>query len=304
MDPGLQTAPWKGLDPGREPQFLGYEQTERMIAALLPEAARWRPGAVAGVARGGLVPATMAATALALPLGILAYDRTADRAVWLGAPPEAGRILLVDDGCSSGATLAGVRAALLAQGRDCLTLAVVHDPDCAAYVPDLSHPMHALWRFPWERGEATPPARAWRACASGPERPIGVEAPFVAIDLEVARRRAARGDPLAGLPLFEADHAVIVGASPGEEQASAAAWLARCGYARLAVHCRAAGTAAEVISHASDKARLASRLGCTHLIEAEPDQAIQIAAMAPHLVVTWWSTGEDRGYVLGSAPLP
>jgi len=33
---------WKGLDAGRMPVFLGYDQTERMIAALLDRAAAWR----------------------------------------------------------------------------------------------------------------------------------------------------------------------------------------------------------------------------------------------------------------------
>ena len=55
---------WKGLDTGRMPVFLGYDQTERMIAALLDRAARWQPDAVVGIARGGLVPATMASLAL------------------------------------------------------------------------------------------------------------------------------------------------------------------------------------------------------------------------------------------------
>jgi hypoxanthine phosphoribosyltransferase len=57
----MTTGAWKGLDTARMPIFLGYDQTERMIAALLDHAARWQPEAVVGIARGGLVPATMAA---------------------------------------------------------------------------------------------------------------------------------------------------------------------------------------------------------------------------------------------------
>ena len=66
---------WKGLDTGRMPVFLGYDQTERMIAALLDRAARWQPDTVVGIARGGLVPATMAAGILALPLGMIGFER-------------------------------------------------------------------------------------------------------------------------------------------------------------------------------------------------------------------------------------
>src|SRR4051794_24775192 len=158
----MTTGAWKGLDTARMPIFLGYDQTERMIAALLDQAAHWRPEAVVGIARGGLVPATMAAGILALPLAMIGFDRTAGSTAWIGPPPSARRILLVDDGCSTGQTMSEVRSALLREGRDCLSLAVVHDPDVTAYVPDLSHPMQKLWRFPWERGEATPAGRAWR----------------------------------------------------------------------------------------------------------------------------------------------
>ncbi len=81
--------PWKGLDPDRKPVFLGYDQTERMLAALLDRAAVWKPDLVVGIARGGVVPATMAATILALPLATIAYDRAAARGDWIGPPPKA-----------------------------------------------------------------------------------------------------------------------------------------------------------------------------------------------------------------------
>src|SRR5579859_3703094 len=103
---------WKGLDTGRMPVFLGYDQTERMIAALLDRATQWQPDVVVGIARGGLVPATMAAGILALPLAMVGFDRTNGATQWIGAPPDAGRALLVDDGCSSGRTMQAVRSAL------------------------------------------------------------------------------------------------------------------------------------------------------------------------------------------------
>ena len=81
-----------------------------------------------GIARGGLVPATMAAGMLALPLAMIGFERAAGFAAWIGPPPSARRILLVDDGCSTGRTMASVREALMREGRDCLTLAVVARP--------------------------------------------------------------------------------------------------------------------------------------------------------------------------------
>src|SRR6516165_7040548 len=111
--------PWKGLEAARLPVFLGYDQTERMIAALLDRAAQWQPDAVVGIARGGLVPATIAAGILALPLAMISFDRASGTTTWVGAPPAAGsRILLVDDGCSSGQTMRATRTMLLQEGRD------------------------------------------------------------------------------------------------------------------------------------------------------------------------------------------
>src|SRR3984957_19147 len=111
IDPTIGAKPleWKGLEPGRMPVFLGYDQTERMIAALLDRAQQWQPEAVVGIARGGLVPATMAACILALPLAMIGFERTAGSATWISPPPPARRVLLVDDGCSTGRTMASVR---------------------------------------------------------------------------------------------------------------------------------------------------------------------------------------------------
>src|SRR6516162_7749931 len=100
----MTTGGWKGLDTGCVPVFLSYDQTERMIAALLDRAVRWRPDAVVGIARGGLVPATMAASMLALPLAMAGFERASGRSGWIGGPTDAGRVLLVDDGCSTGRT--------------------------------------------------------------------------------------------------------------------------------------------------------------------------------------------------------
>ena len=44
---------WKGLDTSQMPVFIGYDQVERMVAALTETAAAWQPDAVVGIARGG-----------------------------------------------------------------------------------------------------------------------------------------------------------------------------------------------------------------------------------------------------------
>ena len=65
--------------------------------------------------------------------------------------------------------------------------------------------------------------------------------------------------------------------------------------------CRPAGRDTAPSAVADYKARAATRWGCTHFIESEAEQAVRIAAAAPHLVVTWWSAAERRGMVVGAA---
>jgi hypoxanthine phosphoribosyltransferase len=308
------------FDPERPPIFISYDQAERLIAALLDGVLRWRPDAVAGIARGGLVPATMASCMLALPLSVIGWDGRAAVTRWIGPPPpEARRILLVDDACSTGTTMAGVRAALIGLGYACATLTVLHDPDTTRYLPDFSHPMREFFRFPWERGEATPTARG-RRDRSLPSR-LSTERPFFGLDLDgiflpdipradydadLARtlgRRHAQ-PPFPVLPSFSPERAVVITGRPECDRPLTEAWLARWGFHAINLECRPADVGTDLPSVARYKAATATRWGCTNFIESEPEQAIRIAALAPHLVVSWWSAAETRAWIIGAAGAP
>jgi len=298
------------------PVFIGYDQAERMVAALLDHAAGWRPEAVAAITRGGLVPGTMASCMLALPLYILGWDRPSGVAQWIGARAEGRRVLLVDDCCATGATMLAARRMLLEQGHDVATLTITHDPETTRYVPDYSHPMRDLFRFPWERGEATPAARARRATGLPAER--AYEQPFFGLDLdgiflpdiprphydadlEDALRRRQALAPFERLPPFARDRAVIITGRPEMDRADTQAWLVRCGFGDLPLECRPTDVSTSLADVSRYKARAATRWGCTHFVESEPEQAIRIAAEAPHLVVSWWSAEEARAWLIGAA---
>ncbi len=287
-----------------------------MVAALLDRAVQWQPDTVAGIVRGGLVPATMASCLLALPLQMLGWERRSGATGWIGPPPEGRRILLVDDCCATGQTMQAVRAALLAEGFDCMTLTIVHDPETTGFVPDLSHPMRELFRFPWERGEATPAGRALRATGAPADR--ATERPFIGLDLDgvfladiplaeyqadlagtLARRHAL--PPFPRLPEFAAERAVVITGRPACDREPTAAWLATFGYGTLPLECRPADVADDPDSVARYKAEAATRWGCTHFIESDPEQAIRIAAHAPHLLVSWWTAEEARCWLIGAA---
>jgi hypothetical protein len=289
---------WKGLDTSQMPVFLGYDQVERMVAALLETATRWQPDAVVGLARGGIVPAAMAAGILALPLAFVAHDKATGAVTWIGAPAPGRRVLLVDDCCSSGHTLQRARVTLCAEGRECLTLVVVHDPDTIRHLPDLSHPMRALFRLPWERGEATPTGRA--AKASGRNLDHRAEAPFVGLGMDETMLATLN----TGLPRLPSERAVLISGLPVSARGRISAALAASPYRRLPLECRPDATAGDSMSVARFKAEAATRWGCTHFVEADADQAIVIAGHAPHLIVTWWSIAAGRGWTIGAAAQP
>jgi adenine/guanine phosphoribosyltransferase-like PRPP-binding protein len=294
--PGRQ--PWKGLDTSRMPVFIGYDQVERMVAALLEPASAWRPDEVVGISRGGLVPAAMAAGILALPLTFVSHERATGAVTWIGRPAAGRRILLVDDCCSSGNTLHRAREALIAEGRECLTLVVVHDPDVAQHLPDLSHPMRELFRLPWERGEATPTGRA--AKASGETGDLAAETPFVGVGLGEALLAAivARAG-IGQLPRFPLERSVFICDFASPERVGA--MLASTQYGQVPLVCCQAAIVEDRAAVTRWKAETATRNGCTHFIECDAEQAIGISAQAPHLIVTWWQEGAGVGWTVGAA---
>ena len=310
------TAPWKGLATDRMPVFIGYDQAERMVAALLGQVEAWGPNAVIGIARGGLVPATMVSCALALPLFMIGHARATGETGWIGPCAGERRVLLVDDCSATGHTLGAVRDFLRSAGYDCATLTIVHDPDTTRCVPDFSHAMREYFRFPWERGEATPAARARRLGGTPAER--AYENPFFGLDLdgvflpdiprahydrdlEDALRRRHALAPFPALPPFARDRAVVITGRPDSDRAVTAEWLDRHGYGAIPLECRPADVPAEIGAVSRYKAATATRWGCTHFVESEAEQAVRIAALAPHLLVSWWSAEETCAWLIGAA---
>jgi len=102
-------------------------------------------------------------------------------------------------------------------------------------------------------------------------------------------------------PAFQPARAVAITGRRCSDRAMTAAWLARCGHGGLPLECRPGGLAHDPATVAEYKARAATRWGCTHFVESDAEQAVRIAAAAPHLVVLWWIATERRGVVVGAA---
>jgi hypoxanthine phosphoribosyltransferase len=307
---------WKGLQTDRMPGFISYSQAERMVGSLIDSISSWQPAAVVAIVRGGLIPGTMTSCTLALPLFMISWARATNVTNWIGPLPDEKRVLLVDDCCATGQTMTSVKAALHNQGYECATLTIVHDPETTCYVPDFSHPMTELFRFPWERGEATPASRQLRA--TGPAADRATERPFYGLGLDgvflpdlprsdyvtdltdaIRRRHDLALCPV--LPHFAPERAVIITARPEVDRVLTTSWLTRWGFEDLMLECRPPDVADDTSSVARYKAVTATRWGCTHFVESDPEQAIRIAAHAPHLVVNWWSVAEARAWMIGAS---
>jgi hypothetical protein len=171
-------------------------------------------------------------------------------------------------------------------------------------MPDLSHPMRALFRLPWERGEATPTGRA--AKASGTRDDPGAEAPFVALGVDetlLIRLATHRGEPEVrfGLPRLPPKRAVLISGIAESERTRLSGALTATPYRDLPLECRPDATDGDQNSVARLKAETATRWGCTHFIECDAEQAIRISGHAPHLIVTWWPAGSGHGWIVGAA---
>ena len=270
--------------------FLSYDQTERMLAALLDKASVWRPDPVGIARRAG--PGTMIACMMALPLAMIGWDRATQVTSLDGPPAEGRRILLVDDCCATGRTMFSVRSALIDRGFAVATMTIVHDPDTTRFVPDYSHPMRELFRFPWERGErrgrgllrATgapadrrPPKSlssdwTWTACSCRTCR-----TPDYAADLAKPCVAATRWTRFPSCPRFAPERAVVITARPEMDRVPTEAWLARwatqgCAWCAARRKCR-------TTSHRLPlQGRGGNALGL-QIVESEAEQAIRIAAV-------------------------
>jgi hypoxanthine phosphoribosyltransferase len=288
----------------RIPLPYDYDRVESVVMGYVP---LWRTGGFDGVvaiARGGLIPATIAATALDLPLFALTYARAGRRVAWFTAaqPAPASRLLLVEDIAGRGTTLVDCLAFLRSAGHDARTFTLAYDaqsrlrPDYSQEIP----PGRAAW-FPWERESITD---AFAATDNQPGQPLhryaswaidldGVLLPDLPAtdyvrDLEDTLWRRDRLKPCAALPRLDLDlnRVAIITGRPEPDRARTRAWLDRHGFrGPLAMRDPGRHTAAQTPAHKAE-AILAGRH--THFLESDAAQAIDIALRLKVARVYWW----------------
>ncbi|TEA79613.1 phosphoribosyltransferase [Allopusillimonas ginsengisoli] len=282
-----------------------YDRIESIVSGFVP---RWHAAgfdAIIAIARGGLIPALMASSALSLPMHALAYSRKDRRVSWYTTtqPPKACRILLVEDIAGRGTTLLDSVDFLRGLGHQVQVFALAYDAE-SRIQPDFGVEVPSGFRawFPWERTSIT---AAFDATDNQPDKPEYDYASW-AIDLDgvllmdlpeeqyaqALHETLAQRDlllPSEILPQLDLASVTIITGRPEQDRERTRVWLARHGFhGPLIMRNESHYGVEDTPRHKADA--ILSRCH-THFIESDPVQALEIARHAKLARVLWWNGG-------------
>ena len=283
-----------------------YARIETVVSGFVPEWRRAGFDAVVAIARGGLVPAVMAATELCLPMHALSYDRSRRAVSWYtrSQPPASASVLLVEDVAGRGTTLSDSLDFLRSQGYRVSVFTLAYDsesrvqPDYGLEMPD----GFRAW-FPWERTSITPAFDTRPDADAVPEYRLASWAidldGVLLMDLPEEQYARALHDtlaqrdllpPSATLPGLDLSQVTIITGRPEQDRRRTQAWLDRHGFhGPLVMRDESRHTAAQTPEH---KAQAILSRCHTHFIESCPMQALAIAQQAKVARVIWWNGGK------------
>jgi hypoxanthine phosphoribosyltransferase len=280
-----------------------YQRIEVVMAGFAPQWRQMSFDAVVGIARGGLVPAMIASTALSVPLFALGYRRADRHVSWFTAqaPQPGSHVLLVEDIAGRGATLSDSVDFLRDQGFRVTVFALAYDAE-SRVIPDFGLEIPAGYRawFPWERESIT---AAFDATNNLPERPEYEYASWaidldgvLLMDLPEERYAQALNETLAQrdilppsevLPPLDLSEVSIITGRPEQDRARTQAWLDRHGFhGPLIMRDETRHNALQTPEH---KAEAILARCHTHFIESDAVQALDIASRAKVARVLWWN---------------
>ncbi|AMP39102.1 MULTISPECIES: phosphoribosyltransferase [Ralstonia solanacearum species complex] len=304
---------------------ISYELLDQWVTSLQPLLTQERFACAVGILRGGAPLALMVSHAIGVPTAFLRYERASGTVTWdssIPVPPPGSKVLICEDIAGAGRTLADCVAFLKSYDLDVKTMTAGFD-DLSSIRPDYSIDGRGyLIQFPWERHAHTDKYReAWQCTKAGRKGSIaedheyaayaidldGILLPDVPLasyeaDLASALRERDQLEPYRELPPVDlrAAKAIITG-RPEVDRQRTVQWLATHGFdipALLMRNPAAYDDTSEQV--AKFKACSAVKMGCTHFIESDPQQAIHIAQHAPLLRVVWWDAAAKRGRLVSA----
>jgi hypoxanthine phosphoribosyltransferase len=257
-----------------------YDKVFQLVCAKETAMRNEKPGLVVGIARGGIVPASMVAQRLGVPLNIINKSRGNEINWEYGPLPENKVILLVDDIVGSGETIMAVKAFLEKSNNKVVTYTVFYDSHRSKYIPDISEPAPGYIRFPWDMREVSPGSKATY-------KSMGYLPP----DKEVE----CFGLDFAGIflgsdiPKVPHELSVIITGKPGKDYEKTREWLNGNGFQDIPLYCRDETVYPESPDGiARFKADKITEIGVSRFFEIELWQAVKIAEICPAIDIIWW----------------
>ncbi|MEX8517289.1 MAG: phosphoribosyltransferase family protein [Leptothrix sp. (in: b-proteobacteria)] len=315
------TDTWIGYKKDKIINNLSYEKISNIILAQEPQQKQLDPGLVVGIARGGIVPATMVATNLSLPMSVLSITRGIDDVSWLHAPSQEfldqikcdnKSILLVDDIMSSGRSISKAKAFLSRLGLKVFANVVFYDQHCPI-TPDIGLSTKAYIKFPWERKENTPGSIAAKSADLNENFRFSQEVDFHGFDLDGVFTADLHPDVYAEdlqialdirdnqpllpnapniPPELRSDCAIITGRPQSDHQRTLD-WLNKNGLHNITLYCRDQDRFDHTTAGAiQSKIEFINSIGVSKYIESELQQAIAIATAIPSIELIWWNDGQ------------
>jgi hypothetical protein len=148
---------WIGFKKDKVVLNVSYDKIASIIDSQQNLQRAYNPELIIGIARGGIVPSTMIATNLSLPLFLISVTRSVQEITWLSKPDEnllqtlknrPIRVLLVDDIISSGETIRRTKKHLEQMGFKVIINVIFYDKK-SIIVPDIGLCAEQYIKFPW-----------------------------------------------------------------------------------------------------------------------------------------------------------
>jgi hypoxanthine phosphoribosyltransferase len=304
---------------------ITYERLDQWVHSLQSALAGEGFQCALGVLRGGGTLALMVSHTVGIPVAFLRYERATRAVTWdssLPVPPAGAKVLVCEDLAGAGDTLVDCVEFLRARGLVVKTLTAGFD-DLSRIHPDYGIDGRGYFLiFPWERHAYTDGYRErWTCTAAGRRGDIGEDHEFQAMgidldgillpdlppdrynaNLECALHERDELLPFITLPPFDISQIKgVVTGRPETDRIRTETWLMTHGFGSFPLVMRNPDICDDSASCvAAYKAQAALRLGCTHFVESDPIQAIEIAQNAPLLHVIWWNTAAGEGRLVTS----
>lgn len=311
---------WIGFKKEKMVLNVSYDKISSILTSQQVLQRAYKPELVIGIARGGIVPASMVATTLSLPLLLISVTRSVEEITWLAAPSQEIldtlkerniRVLLIDDIISSGVTIRKTKKFLEKMGFK-VTINVIFYDKKSVVVPDIGTCAEQYIKFPWEKKENTFGSMKIKEEKGVNEFHFSDETDSFGFDLDGIFAEDIPDDLYESnlkyalklrdaLPLLETSpeipetvrpHTAIITGRPDIDFDRTRKWLNNNNFGDIPLHCRNHKEFDHTLEgKISAKIKMINDLGISCYFESEIIQAVAISIEIPSIDVAWWNDG-------------